>query len=331
MKNILVVGAGSIGQRHIESIGKLKYSFNIHVVDLIDSHLTIAKSLFFGNIKKFKNKNFFSYKKLPKINNEIDVVIIATTVDVRKEILNKLLKINKVKYLILEKMAFDNIKDFKKALSITKQKKIPTYVNFTRRLNSFYLNLKNHLKKQKNIYFSVVGNNWGLASNSFHNLDLFIFLTGCKKIKNISSKIDKKFYKTARKNFIDVKGHFTFSNEFGDIIYMEDFRNPNSPKNSMYGGGIKIETELNTYIIYESFEKVVVIDNKYNANLKIKKIYLEKQSELTFKIIKNIFNKKPIKLPSLEESFISHKAILLNLDNYLKFLSKRKISKFKIT
>ena len=322
MKNFLVVGVGSIGKRHVESMGDLKFKFNIHVVDPLTDNIKIAKNLFYKKKKKTYLGNYIAYKNIKEVKTNIDIAIIATTADVRFEILTCLLKNNKIKFLLLEKIAFDNIKNYEKAMSLLKKSKIPTYVNFPRRLNTYYNKLRVTLKKEKNIFMSIVGNNWGFASNSFHNLDLFLFLTDSKKIKNISADINKKTYITDRKNFIEFQGYFSFINEFTDKIIMQDFKNLNSEKNSMYGG-IKIETENITYIIYENFNKVVKIDNKIKANIKIDKINIDKQSSLTSKIILNALAGKKIKLPSLKESYVTHKSILEILN--------KKLNKFKIT
>lgn len=324
MKNFLIIGAGSIGKRHIESIADLNLNFNIHTVDPLNQNLKIAENLFNKKNNNKFNKNYYNYSDIKKINTDIDIdiAIIATTANVRFKILKNLIGNVKIKFLILEKIAFDNISDYEKAMVIVKKNKIPTYINFPRRLNNYYDKLKNKLKKQNNIFMSVVGNNWGFASNSFHNLDLFMFLTSSKKIKNVSSEISKKLYTTNRKNFIELKGYFTFENEFNDKIIMEDFKNLNSKKNSMYGG-IKIETEETSYIAYENYNKILEIDNKNKANIKINNIKIENQSSLTSKIFLKILNKKNIKLPTLEESFVVHKSILE--------IFNKKLSKLNIT
>ena len=325
MKNFLIIGVGSIGRRHIESIAVLKLNFNIHTVDPLSQNLKIAENLFNKkNDNKF-NKNYFNYLDIKKIdtNLDIDIAIIATTANVRFTILKNLIKNIKIKFLLLEKIAFDNIRDYEKAMVIVNKNKIPTYINFPRRLNNYYNKLKTKLNNHNNnIFMSFVGNNWGFASNSFHNLDLFMFLTNSKKIKNISSEISKKLYTSNRKNFVELKGYFTFNNEFNDKIIMQDFKNLNSNKNSMYGG-IKIETEKTTYIIYENYNKVLEKDKKNQAKIKIDNIKIDNQSSLTSKLFLKILNKKNIKLPTLKESFIVHKSIL---EIFNKNLSKLKIT-----
>ena len=107
MKNILIVGVGNIGSRHFQSILKSKYSFRLHIVDKNSAHLKNA-CIYYDNLfkkKKLKIKlDYYNY--IPKMNSVLDIAIIATNADIRKIIIEEIIRKNKVKNLILEKIVF---------------------------------------------------------------------------------------------------------------------------------------------------------------------------------------------------------------------------------
>ena len=66
----------------------------------------------------------------------------ATTSKNRLLYLKKLINLKIIKNLIIEKVAFQNLKDFKEAEEILDSKKILTYVNCPRRSYKIYRNIK---------------------------------------------------------------------------------------------------------------------------------------------------------------------------------------------
>ena len=103
-KNILIIGFGNMGKSHLKSFLVSKRKYKIHVYDL--------KSVINKEIKNFSKKiNFIS--KFPQKKN-YDLVILATSSKVRYTILRRLLSLNKIKNIILEKFIFNKIHYYKK-------------------------------------------------------------------------------------------------------------------------------------------------------------------------------------------------------------------------
>ena len=95
MVNITLIGCGRIGERHLESLLTLDEKFNIQVYD-----------------KFVKKDSDMFVNEIEDLNDNIDICIIATKADIRKSLVDELLTKKNVKYLILEKVAFQSIKDF---------------------------------------------------------------------------------------------------------------------------------------------------------------------------------------------------------------------------
>ena len=69
--NILIVGSGQIGRRHVQSLSFLKIRSNIFVVDPNQSNLNIAKKLFYLNAKLTKHINVSFHLRLKKFQIRI--------------------------------------------------------------------------------------------------------------------------------------------------------------------------------------------------------------------------------------------------------------------
>ena len=103
--------------------------------------------------------------------------------------------------MIIEKVAFQSISSFEKIINLLSKNKIKAWINCPRRLEKTYIKIKKILVEEKKINIKVVGNNWGLASNSVHMLDLFAFLTNQNKFIISNKKFHNKIYKSKRESF----------------------------------------------------------------------------------------------------------------------------------
>ena len=84
---IVLIGLGTIGKRHLESLIKLKRKYTIYLID------TNLKALEFCKKKICKNintHNFFFSNKMTNLPKFIDLAIIATNADKRREVTEKL-------------------------------------------------------------------------------------------------------------------------------------------------------------------------------------------------------------------------------------------------
>ena len=122
--NIYVIGAGNIGSRHVQSLANSLTNLNIFVIDPNKENLKKTKNLFFSNNISNNNKiNIYFNQSINKIYHPIDLAIISTNADVRRNVIERLLSVNEVKNIILEKVAFQNMKDFDFVIKLFDEKK----------------------------------------------------------------------------------------------------------------------------------------------------------------------------------------------------------------
>ena len=309
---LLIVGVGSIGSRHFQSISNMNLKKEIHILDKYEV------------IKKFRNKNnldksnkIYLHNSPSSVPKNLDIIIISTNSDIRAKITQDLIKIVKTKFIIFEKFLFQKENDYKTIISKLKKKKIKAWINCQRRMIPFYSILKKDLNK-KVIKMTIIGNSWGFSSNSIHFLDLFYFLRSKEvRLKNIENNLEKKIFKSKRKGFIEFYGNLSIN--FLDKSNITFF---NKKKSSKY---YKIIIQSNKKK-YEIIEKNKVIKLKVEKNKKkyfsIFKNYYT--SQISSKIVSQILKYKKSFLPTLQVSSGYH---LILLKIFLLHLKKTKNSR----
>ena len=138
--NVLIVGSGNVGSRHIQGILKSKYKINIYIVENnLNSIITTKKRISEVN---YLNKKIYIYKNLNFKKKNFDLAIIATNSKGRLNLIKKALNYQSIKNIIIEKVAFQSIKDYLEAIKILKKHKTSSWVNCARNYNSVYSLIK---------------------------------------------------------------------------------------------------------------------------------------------------------------------------------------------
>ena len=120
--NIAIIGIGQIGSRHLQSLKKSKLNINIEAVSRSEESLEIAKSRYNELPNNQYIKQIKYYKNINSLSNNIDIIIVATNSDVRKEIVEELVNTKKIRFFILEKVTFPSNNDFINILKLFKDK-----------------------------------------------------------------------------------------------------------------------------------------------------------------------------------------------------------------
>ena len=176
MKNICIIGAGQIGSRHLQALKSVKVPLNIRVIDLYSSSLDTARERY--DSLKIKNPHIITYSQKIDIDKPLDIAIIATSSNVRRKVIEELFSKTKVKYMILEKILFNNLDDYESVSDLLKKSKCKCFVDMSMRTMPFYNSLKKEFDK-KSIIFSVSGSAYGLVTNAIHYIDYIANLSDC--------------------------------------------------------------------------------------------------------------------------------------------------------
>ena len=130
--NIAIIGAGQLGSRHLQGIVKSSNELRVYVIDPNENSLILAKKRY-QEVCKSKTNIVSYHQQINALPKKIDIAIIATTSDIRRVIIENLLERVQVNYIILEKVVFQSVKDFKDIMELISIKKTQAWVNCARR------------------------------------------------------------------------------------------------------------------------------------------------------------------------------------------------------
>lgn len=297
--SIAIIGAGQLGSRHLQSLAILKREVTIQVVDPSKESLQRAKNIYDAVAEVYSNGVEY-FEAINELNNDITVAIIATSSMPRRKIVEELLKTKKIQYLILEKVLFPRIEDYKIVGKLIKAHGCKAWVNCSRRMIKDLQNLKEELKDERFLQMAVLGNQWGLACNAIHFIDLFAYLSG-----NIDgytydiSLLDEGFVDSKRKGYIEITGTLQVNSPKGNIS-ISSFDGLSSPVT------ITIYGEKTQAIIFESQGEMRITKQEDGWGPKVRKFTLPYQSQLTSILIEAILNTGDCSLVTYEVSCKIH-------------------------
>lgn len=325
MKRVLVVGAGNIGSRHLQALGRSSIPLSITVVDPSLQALETAKQRFNEVARQDSSRKAEYHRDLSDVGKEFDVAIVATSSDIRRKIVEDMLDKVALKYLILEKVAFQNAHDFEHVINLLNSKGVKAWVNLPRRVIPFYVEMKKTVKPHEQVFYTVQGGDWGLACNAIHFIDHLCFMIQETDYEVSCLNLDKGVKESKREGFIEFTGalHCYFRN--GSEL------NLISQNGSERPSVITILSRSMLYVIEE--EKGLARVSRKDADWKWEemKFRLHYQSELTHRLVEEILETGNCGLTSIEESYLIHKPLLKSLIGHLEKLTGKRYSSCPIT
>jgi predicted dehydrogenase len=220
MKKILIFGCGNIGFRYLEAVLNISINCEIFVIEKSKKILDEKKKMISSYNFKYPNKKVIWHNALPKKIKSIDLVVIATSAKNRflyiKKISNKFL----VNSWIIEKILAQSLNQIKIIEAIKFNTNL-VFVSHVRRESIFHKKIKSELLKIKKINAKLVGNNWGLASNAIHLLDLISWYTGEKLSSLDNTNLDRKWHKSKRNGYYEVSGKLFAKFSRGSKLLLE--------------------------------------------------------------------------------------------------------------
>ena len=309
--HVAVIGAGELGSRHLQGLSRINHDINITVVEPNIVAINTAKERYNEMPTNSSVCTISYFESIKSFTCDIDVAIIATNADIRRKVVEDLLEKVDVKYLILEKVAFQSIQDFEIVMELMGEKNIKGWVNCTRRIYPFFRSLRQQKIQEKKITMDVRGSNWGLASNAIHMVDLFSYLTEQKEVTIDATNLDKKIYQSKRQGFIELGGRLMAQTSKGDILHILDKKNTTIPYL------MKIETDTQEIEIYQ--KKILYRSSQKNGETKPKKLpfFIPLQSEVTHLIVEEILQTGNSELTNIKESYNLHKPLIEAFNKHL--------------
>jgi hypothetical protein len=321
MKHILIVGAGQLGSRHLQGLVQSELALNVTVVDPFAESLDIARiradEVVFGN-----QETNIQYLREVEKDTIFDIGIIATTANVRFEVFQNLISKCSVKNIIFEKVLFQKESEYEAVEKILVSNDMNAWVNCPRRVFPAYKSLKSLLENETCFELIVKGNNWGLACNGIHFVDLFSYLTGNRDYQLDNSLLNESVIESKRSGFFEVngtlKGHDVSGNAF-ELCCDES---------AGFFLSVNIVTPNYNIFINETDGDLIVIHNGQETREVYKPVF---QSQLTHLCVEEVIELGESSLTSFSESKAIHLPFIRSIREHLEKSLSEKLQACPIT
>lgn len=321
LKKVILIGCGNIGSRHLQALAKIKYDLLVEIVEPNEKAQVIGK-LRLNQIRHNKSKHeYFWYKSISELKNKSDLVIIATNSKSRIDQIQQMLEMGNKRFMV-EKIVCQSEEEYKNLLLLMKKFHAKGWVNTNRRYFKIYQKIKKNFKDSKFLQVSIFSGNSGLGTNAIHYLDLFSWLVDNYKIKLDGQFLTNKLFKNKRGNdFKEFLGTIIGHNRNG-VISLTFF--PGKDEFSL----VNIYDKDKFACINELKEEAYFVTRKKGKELKFKFVHT---SDMTTKVAQDIFTYDDCLLPTLQNSYHSHRELFRVFNQHIKKISKKDIKLCPIT
>lgn len=308
--HVVLIGAGQLGSRHLQALALSELEINVSVVDPSEEALRVARQRYEQITATPNVKGVTYYNNLSEVAQHIDVCIIATSANHRLSVLEQLVSKHSVEYLVLEKVLFQSVQELDCASELLERYRIKAWVNCPRRMFPAYRELREILQQHKQLIMAVKGNDWGLACNAIHFIDLWaaigehcdyqIELDGLSETVLDSKRVGYKEIQGMIVGHSDGVKHFELSCEVvGKAPHLE----------------VRFETESFIVNIDET-EATAVLFEKKSKTQRVIDYRSVLQSAMTQKVVASLTQSGECDLTPYHESAALHRPFLKALTYY---------------
>jgi predicted dehydrogenase len=311
MKTICIIGAGQIGSRHLQGLKKVSQPLRIFVVDPFEQSLHIARERY-DAIQGKEDHHVEYLHSMNDLPESIDVAIIATGANVRRKVIENVLRQTTVRFFILEKLLFQSLEDYVAVETLLKKHKAKAWVDCSMRTIPFYAQLKKDFD-QSTFQFFVTGGNFGLITTIIHYIDLIAYLGNCYEYTMDTTSLEKDLLSSKRKGFFEMKGTIRFFFTNGIFATITSYSDSTLPLQ------IEIVSSKARCICWEEENKALIVAEKDQWKRQRMKPNIPYQSEMTTYVIEDLLQKGDCALTPFHLSAQLHIILLTGL---LTFLNK---------
>ena len=319
-QSIVLIGAGELGSRHLQSLVRMGPASKITVLEPSDDAILLARERIseVGEISEFLAKVEF-IKVLQQLPANIDLAVIATGAAPRMDTLREMLAHSKVKYVLFEKVLFQSLDEYEEAAVLLEDLGVEAWVNCPRRMFNGYGALKLQLDRMQPIEMHVRGGEWGLACNAIHYIDIFAFLTSSLVESVNVENLESAIYPSKRPGYVEFFGSMSVQYENGHKLVLSCSHDQSACRISI------IDSE-GLYDIDES--SGIVSKNAHKTNITI---LSRNQSDLTQIFAEQVLAFGRSNLTTYNESSALHNPFITSLLSFYNMKNKTEIKSLPIT
>jgi len=300
-----VVGAGQIGFRHLQAMGRLPFPARTWVVDALKSAADSACTR--AALGTAEVARAASYDELPP---SLDVAIVATTADCRFSALEQLLCATRVRHVVLEKVLFQTDADFDRTEKLLAESNTTVWVNCGRRLYPIYQHLRSELaRRSEPLLLTVSGSNLRMGTNLIHFVDLLAFLGGSAEVSVDAAGISDPPLPSKRSGCLEFDGLVQMRTARGDFACVQSVTAPGISRH------VTVRAGDTTWLIDEMRGTMAVQEN---GNFRFENEEIPLQSEMSHRFVEELILHSTSSLTPFQESVALHRRMFEGLDRALQ-------------
>lgn len=311
MNELAIIGAGNLGSRHLQALARLESPAVVHVVDPSAPSLDRARARF-AEVASGSHVELSLHERIDALPRKLDVAIVATTADVRLDVLRVLFGHARVGAVVLEKVVAQSVSGLEAIRAAVDHAKTRAWVNCPRRQWAAYRALAADLSTATSLELSVYGARWGLASNTVHFIDLLTLFGGRPPYTLEHAALAPGTVPTAREGFVDVMGRLTISAGNGRSVDVTSTGDGDSPLVLQLRG-----SNLHAQI-REDHGTIQLARATNGWAFETRPLEVRYQSALTQLVVADLLKSGTCELTPLDESIAQHAPLLAALSRHLE-------------
>lgn len=298
---VAICGAGNLGRRYLQGILNCESAYDLYVYDVSRVSLDACEQA----VRQFYRSDFGGsttavsfHDTVDALPRELDLAIVATSADVRPEVVESISSHARVSHFILEKVLAQDESGLERLSRMTSTSK--AWVNLPRRMMSWHRCLGASVQDNGPISMLVSGGAWGLACNAVHFIDLLTWWSDETPLSVDVTGLEPNWSPAKREGFWEVHGSMSVTYDSGSCLTLESGHGSESITIQLVVGEM-------TWLIDEAAGMARRSDGLSEPGV------LEFQSEMTPRLVKSILTSGTCELPTLEDSIRTHQVLIRSL------------------
>lgn len=322
VRRVIIAGCGNMGSFHMLSLCGLGDSCSFEVVESYAPSVEVAK----GRISDFEGSVEW-FDSIDEVGCESDLAIVATLATGRVDVIERLLEKGHRRFLI-EKVVCQSVAEYDRLLVLMDRYGAKGWVNCTRRYCEFYEGLASVLHEGDGpIVMNVKAGSIGLGCNAVHYLDLFGWLTGDFESLELDGRyVSAELLENRRgSDLCEFGGTITGRTERGDFVSISFLPDGDGEMSvSVAGGDVRAFAN-------ELSGRAVLAPREGGWEFGNREFRIPYTSEVTRVIAEEIFSTDSCRLPTVAESFVSHRELFSVFGSVAEGVNGRKVELCPIT
>lgn len=306
---VLIVGCGQLGSRHLQAVSSIPNVREVEIVDPNPESLELGRQRLNEVLVTEPSITFRWLTSLSEATPGGDISIVATQATGRCQLVQDIVDRLGYSVFIIEKLVGQSTDEVSELINFGHNRGLRIWVNCPSRGYSIHKRIKGFLEPGQPVYLNVIGGNFGLANNGIHHADLFAFFDGSDRIDPLTASIDPVLHPSKRSNNLyDLSGALhatTLANSRFNLTYSGEHANWEH-----------LHIETNNYRWLVDHLKQEIFESSSETEWRWERLEFNESilvSDLTKRFVIDILSSGSCDLPTLEESWISHKYILEEL------------------